>query len=461
MWVERNVTYLNEGRRSTMSEYSAVVCKIKTQPHPNADRIQLGLAKGYQVIIGLDVKDGDLGVLFPPDGQLSEEFCAANDLIGYVDPGTKERKGGFFSKKRRVRAQRFRGEKSDGFFCPLSFFDFTEHGGELKEDEEIITLGGIEICKKYITPATMRSKNGPKRNRKHNPCFAKHYDTEQFKRASGKILPRSLITITEKCHGTSGRTGNVWDVEDKNLPTYQQVWNKITPRFMNFSTKKMGYVVLTGSRNVVLSEGNIGGYYAGDNFRRECMKDVNPNIRKGEVIYYEILGYTMKGGHIMASSPYDKLKDAGFSSKDVKEYKKMYGETCEFSYGCQPEALAKLPQYRVMVYRITQVNVDGNVIELSWNQVKARCKELMLETVPQIGDQFMYRGSVDVLREILDLHVDGTSEVDSRHIKEGVVCRAEMPDGTTIALKYKSHVFLAIEGCLKAQDDYVDTEESA
>src|SRR5688572_8565759 len=89
--------------------YEAIVARVKTRPHPNADRVQLGDVLGYQVVVCLDTQDGELGVFFPVDGQLSHEFCLANRL--YVKhPDTGEPMGGYFDAKRRVRAQRFRGE---------------------------------------------------------------------------------------------------------------------------------------------------------------------------------------------------------------------------------------------------------------------------------------------------------------------------------------------------------------
>ena len=54
--------------------YKAKVVKLSVKPHPNADRLQLGFVQGIQVIVGLDVQEGEAGAYFPCDGQLSEEF---------------------------------------------------------------------------------------------------------------------------------------------------------------------------------------------------------------------------------------------------------------------------------------------------------------------------------------------------------------------------------------------------
>jgi hypothetical protein len=124
--------------------YSAIVCKVNTRPHPNADRLLLGTAHGYQVVVGLDTQDGELGVFFAADGQLSEQMCEANDLIGYTDPETGERKGGFFAKNRRVRSQKFRGEKSDGYWTSLSSLSWTGANlSDLREGDQFTELNGL------------------------------------------------------------------------------------------------------------------------------------------------------------------------------------------------------------------------------------------------------------------------------------------------------------------------------
>ena len=61
--------------------YKAIVTRLKNvRPHSNADRVQLATCHGNQVVIGLNSQEGELGVYFPSDGQLSPEFCKENKL---------------------------------------------------------------------------------------------------------------------------------------------------------------------------------------------------------------------------------------------------------------------------------------------------------------------------------------------------------------------------------------------
>lgn len=68
------------------SEHVGYIVQIKElQKHPNADRLQIAIIFGASVIVDLKTKVGDLGVYFPIDLQLSEEYCRENDLVRRKD----------------------------------------------------------------------------------------------------------------------------------------------------------------------------------------------------------------------------------------------------------------------------------------------------------------------------------------------------------------------------------------
>ena len=138
--------------------YKAVVTKLSNvRAHSNADKVQLATCHGNQVVIGLNHSEGELGIYFPSDGQLSQGFCSANNLFRKPemnsDPAAKP---GMFDENRRVRAQRFRGEISDGFWVPMENFDFIVGAGLLTEGFEFDEINGIQICEKYINQATLK-----------------------------------------------------------------------------------------------------------------------------------------------------------------------------------------------------------------------------------------------------------------------------------------------------------------
>lgn len=429
--------------------YEAVVCTINTRSHPNADRIQLGTAYGYQVVIELDIQDGDIGAFFPPDGQLSPEMCEANDLIGYKDPETGERKGGFFARNRRVRSQNFRGEKSEGYWTPLSSLEFTGiDTSKLTEGTKFSELEGVPICNKYFTPKTKEAR-GSQKPSKHHPYFYRHRDTGQFRYyiEGNTIPPNSIVHYTEKLHGTSGRFSYLAKASGPPKKWYHKLLG-IEPRFDS------KYEYLLGSRNMLLEEGYVG-FYGDEQFRWDAIEPLIGNLHKGETIFFELVGYFDGGRTIMAT------QNVGDSLPYVKE---QYGGSMVYKYG-QPTGTVGL-----YCYHITMQNEDGKVIDLPWPQVKARCKELGINYVPEIEDlppillgkgidpstnnshKLSLIGEVDRLSE-------GPSLLDHSHIREGVSIRVERGDGGVDFVKHKSFTFGVLEGYLKDRDDYVDPEE--
>ena len=349
--------------------YNAIIAKIdNTKKHPTANRLLIGEVLGHQIIIGLDSKVGDIGVFFGDDGQLSEEYAKANDLIRYTDEKNGEKKGGFFDKSRRVRVQKFRNEKSEGYFAPLSSLFFTDYDlSKLKVGDKFDKLNNIPICNKYISEGTRNYNCGDSNKKSHNEnkfrkyynsfirkLFPEHFETEQIRHYINDIEKGSLITITSKLHGSSGRTVNIQVPIKLNI--FQKIINKI---FFN-NREHTKYEVIHGTRRVILRDGKMNNYYK-SNFRDKILEKLNPIIPKNYIFYFEIVGYTDTGKPIMNPVDTSKIKDEVLS--------KSFPNPMIYKYGClQGEC-------DFYVYRITTINSDGLQEELSWNRVKQICKE--------------------------------------------------------------------------------------
>lgn len=167
-----------------MSEHVAYVVQIKElNKHPNADRLQIATIFGASVIVDLSVKEGDLGVYFPIDLQLSEEYCKINDLVRRKDENGNPAGGYLDPSKRNIRAMRFRGSPSEGLFMPLETLKYTGKT-QFEVGEKFDNIEGHEICRKYIPrnhPKDPSRKLGNKSRKKKvpiAPLFAEHADTE-------------------------------------------------------------------------------------------------------------------------------------------------------------------------------------------------------------------------------------------------------------------------------------------
>ena len=159
--------------------YNAYVTTLKNlRPHPNADRLQLAECFGNTICVSLDYTPEQIGIYFPTDGQLSEEFAIQNNLIRRKDENGNNIGGYMDPEKRNVKAIKLRGEKSDGLFLPLSCLDYCYpdiNGGAavmLNVGDTINVINGHEICRKYIPKA--------------NPSKAREYDGKSKKKKTKK-----------------------------------------------------------------------------------------------------------------------------------------------------------------------------------------------------------------------------------------------------------------------------------
>jgi hypothetical protein len=428
--------------------YKAIVTKLSNvRPHANADRVKLATCHGNQVVIGLNSDEGELGVYFPSDGQLSHEFCHHNNLYRDGLQNADLEKTGMFDLNRRVRAQRFRGEISDGFWVPISNFDFLNVKINWVEGTEFDELNGISICSKYINPATVKiaRENAGKKTRtaKTSVMFKEHFDTGHFGKNIHEYQRGQTIIITEKLHGTSGRIGHV-QVE-RDLGFIERFAKKIGVKVQENEWK-----YLNGTRRVVLEE-TSGTQFHDPTIRDKAFNLFKGNLRKGETVYFEIVGYESTGASIMPSVATKGLGD--------KEFTKTYGEKMNYSYGCDPT------QSEVYVYRMTFANEDGQTIDYAWDDVVNRCKEIGVKVVPHIktlrldemniiDDRDLY----DHFGKMVETLGSGPSILDNRHIKEGVCVRIEGGINNK-TFKFKSFEFKVLEGIVK-DSGVVDAEEA-
>lgn len=448
--------------------YCGYITRLKNvRKHSNADRLQIGECFGNSVVVSLDYTENQLGVYFPSDGQLSLEFCVANDLLRRKDENGNPA-GGYMDERRRVTAIKLRGEKSDGLFLPLtSLANFTTIS-DLKEGDTITILNGVEICKKYIPKRKEGSwhgggSKGHKTKVNFAPTFAQHVDTEQLAYHLNDFRAGDVVELTLKLHGTSARTGYLPLIRNKKRTLWQKIMRKPANTYTEY-----GYV--TGTRRVVLDDKHDGGFYDDNQFRLEMAKKFEGKLHKGETVYYEIVGFVDEFTPIMASCDNKKIKD--------KEFVKQYGDTTVFSYGCDrvggweekrvsgaPDVLdfdlIFPPKCEVYVYRMTMSNDEGDVVEMSPEQMRLRCDQMGVKYVP-VFEKFMIPdmgvdvdkdGTADthvmtpgeyVLRKV-EQYFDGPDPIGKTHIREGVVAR--IVNRPTICLyKHKNHTFKMLSG---------------
>lgn len=429
--------------------YKGYIVEVKDlRVHNNADRLQIVKLFGTEVIVGLDVAMGDMMCYFPCDGRLGIEYCKANDLIRRKDENGNDA-GGYLDERRKVGAIKLKGEKSDGLLMPLSSLQTFTDTTKLKPGDTIDILNGILICEKYIVtvksiPSEKSIKNQGKKKsllKTKIQYFAEHLDTSQYAFNKHVFKEGDNIQITLKLHGTSGRTGNMLVSTPK---TQNKVINWIFDK-LKIDKFKKEWKYVSGTRRTILNNGkeSQNGFYSGTSFREKWHNFFVGKLHKGEEIFYEIIGYTDTGASIMSSCDNKKIKD--------KEFIKQYGKTTAFNYGLNS-------LYNdVYVYRINIVNEDGFVTEYSSSQIKRRCEQMGIKTVPELARLTLT--NIEELDKIVEELSAGADPIGKSHIREGVVLRIENRNHFEV-YKNKSFYFKVLESIIKL-DDIPDMEDQS
>ena len=330
-------------------------------PHPNAERMKIAQVGGYKVCVGIDEPIGRY-VYFPVNSEINPNLLSYCNLYRHTEKNTNTEKAGFFNDNGRVTAIKLRGFPSEGFLLPFEQLEnFIADTLNLKlsdiennTDFDIAVEGNKEfwICKKYIVARHLtqgqsgsgkRQKKVARFNKVIDTRFHYHYDTVRVQNDKWAIAPDDMISVTEKVHGTSGISADVLCKEKPSLI------NKIKGWFGNTNIK---YDYLYSSRSVIKNATettNPGGYYNCDIWA-EADKIIRPHLQQGLPIYYEIVGFLPPGKYIQKN----------------------------YDYGCVPpeagEPFTHEKHFKVRVYRITMVNVDGYIHEFSAKEVQEWCK---------------------------------------------------------------------------------------
>lgn len=465
--------------------HKAFISKIEeVVPIEGANTVQTAIVLGTQVVVSKDTKVGDIGVFFPTELQLSDDYCKENNLYREQSLNKNKDAKGFFDENRRVRAQKFLKVKSDGYFAPVSSLSYTGYNiNELKVGNEFDTLNNHVICCKYFSPKTLKaleqkSKTIKKLKVTEAPTFVTHSDTEQFSFYSRSIPKGSIITIDHKWHGTSFRVGNVktvrlkkginkvlnfgFGVIDKIKPKKfrEEIKFRILKKIQEIQSEKDSsvwswffnekYEYVAGSRRVNLFEDrdmNKEGFHGPESYRFEILEKLKPFLSKNMIMFGEIVGY-VNGSPIMAKQSTSILKD--------KKVEQKYGKEIVYSYGCLPT------EYKIKIYRIGFVNDDGEIIDMTVPQMMNYLDKFELPYSKPLVEPFIYDGDeTKLVKLVTDLAERedklGEDYVDPSHLNEGVVVRVDDKTLVPKFYKYKNFFFKVLEGIAKEQE--VDMED--
>jgi RNA ligase (TIGR02306 family) len=160
------------------------VCKIRdVKNHPKADRLDLAIVKGWQVVVGRDqFKEGDLVVYVPMDAVVPTELADKWNVRNYL--------GG--QENDRVKCARLRGEMSYGLIMPKEY--------DWVEGEDVSNYYGIT---KYVAPVRTTAADAAPRDISF-PAFT---DVENINNFPDSFVEGEEVVVLEKIDGTNDRVG--------------------------------------------------------------------------------------------------------------------------------------------------------------------------------------------------------------------------------------------------------------
>lgn len=346
--------------------YSAQIVEIKNLISlENCDNIQGTMILGNHIIISNDVREGDVGVFFPVESKLSDDYLKFNNLYRDKTLNEDQDKQGFFELNGRVRCVKLRGSKSEGLFMPLESLSYclSIYIPDLfieKLGESFDHINDIKICEKYVIPKrqqSQRSKQGkkPKISKIVPDQFHFHLDTEQLGRNLDRFTLDTPIQVSVKVHGTSAISSNILCKKKLNL------FHKLLLK-SRIKLETTYYDNIYSSRKVIKNDDiNKTQHFYSEDIWQKGNDFLKEYLDKGMTIYYEIVGY---------------LSDNSYIQKG-------------YDYGCDPG------KFDIYIYRITYTNTDGKIYEFSSEQLQIWCKERGLKSVIEL-----WRGTIQNLFDI-------------------------------------------------------------
>lgn len=416
---------------------------------PNSDRLYGVSAGGFLAVVNDSwlERGGELALLIPAEAQVSFGLAKYANLHRHGELNRDPEVTGLLEDNRRVRAVKLRGNVSKGLMLPLGeVLDYVSEMAPrpegVQEGDSFDTLNGVEISRKYVTP-TKGGANLTKAQQKLAKAFKRvdekvfpmHIETEQYLRNEGHVDDSDIVIITQKLHGTSVRFGNVpVKVQHK---WYERLAAKLGVRLPQYE-----FALIGGSRKVIKDPGSeTQNHFYDQDVWSQAAQGYGQHVPKGYIVYGELVGYTDDGAPIQKGYTYEAINGGG----DVYRNRDLY------------------------VYRVTTVNEDGVVSDLSWDQVKRFCIDQGLTHTPELWrgpkaalvlekfseknferEDSLSRGTRGVplyLERPVKLSAGGTGK------DEGIVLRVDKGGEVPYLLKYKNDSFYLHE------TEELDTEE--
>lgn len=487
------------------TEYCCTIVKIgEVTPIKNSDFLGSTIVEGRTIVVRKDkVKSGDIMFYVSNECEINRDFLAANnefemhchdlnynhktvdDLLEKAD--TCFNKGdaeqyehlmaeaknmvGFFNRQGRVRMIKLRGVLSMGYLFNIDamkkwYPSLTTTGFNIEDHigEDFDTVNGVLFVKAYMPPVKVevkherknfRNKALKKFDRMIPGQFSFHYDTAGLQKSGNikRLNPDDYVFISNKLHGSSFIIGNILVKTPKFGKLYSKMFNYL-PSFLQFTTTN--YDVIYSSRRVIQNSTinfNRKGYSKGLTKCFDTYYELLKNyIPKDTTIYCEIIGY--------------------------EEGSNQFIQTVGLGY----DYMCETGKNKLMIYRVSRLEEDGNRHELNIDEVYDWTIDLINRLPEQVKDRIhpidiMYQGTLKDLYPDIPVDENWHDKIleamknDTKHFgmelhepmcrnkvyREGFVLRIK-DDPITEAFKLKCEKFLNKESESISSGNFSDSE---
>ena len=388
--------------------------KLGTPSHIKGTKLYKVEMYGCSTVVTVDLKEGDLGLLCTPDCIISPETL---EVLGITLPYIY---GGRVKPLKLVKGTVY----SDSLFIPVNdeqykkLTEFTDNKTaddllkaltftKLNNDSAEVEEGGAWTTYKpsNVVSARRQDTKGSKssRVRRFFATFPMHVSTAQYPfnvaRVKEMLEQGWDIEVTRKYHGTSGRTA--YGLQPFKLNWWQNILDKI-----GFKQKKERLQYAYGSRRIILEQRLPTENYKEDNYRSRASLLIEESgcMKAGDVVYYELVGYTDRGKPIQPA----------INGKD-------------YSYG--------LPPYHcgIVIYRWTSGGKDLSLVDIASRLSEYQFYQVRVPTLSAAKDH----AAIEVLfNEIEADNVKGKNSC----VEEGLVIHL-LKDGNSEYYKWKTPSF--------------------
>jgi len=197
------------------SDLIVALTKVKEiKAHSNADKLELGIIKGWQVVVQKDsLKKGDIVYYFPPDCLIPRYISVMLGVEQYLSFSKRYIKEDDSKSLGRVRAIKLRQEVSHGFIVGNDKVKAIADELGIVINGSLIETFGIEKWEPPLRTDKYGFNSG--QAYKQHPAFFKYTNIQNIRHFPDTFTEDDDIVVTEKIHGSNVRVAKVKKVNSR------------------------------------------------------------------------------------------------------------------------------------------------------------------------------------------------------------------------------------------------------